>query len=101
MRECVKHLWVHAYDEHVRVCAGVLSVVLCWLFLFRDGDLSVVASRPQRTTRQTPSLSGRDRTLPRPKPPPKTLARGGPEAPLAPPLYVLGAARRAVLDVSE
>ena len=42
----MKHLWVHACDEHVRVCAGVLCVVLCWLFLFRDGDLSVVASRP-------------------------------------------------------
>ena len=33
-------------ETSTRVCAGVLCVVLCWLFLFRDGDLSAVASRP-------------------------------------------------------
>ena len=39
----------------------------------------------QRSTRQTPSLKGHDRTLPCPKSPPDSLASGSPEAPLAPP----------------
>ena len=38
----------------------------------------------QRSTRQTPSLRGHDRTLPYPKSPPESQA-SGPEAPLAPP----------------
>ena len=98
----MKHLWVHACDEHARVCAGVLCVVLCWLFLFSGRGSECGRVTAQRTTRQTPlcylpqtetlavvgaKVRGRDRTLLRPKPPPETLARGGPEAPLAPPLY--------------
>ena len=51
----MKHLYVHACDEHAREYARVLCVVqrrlLCaWVtvdaHLFRDGELSAVASQP-------------------------------------------------------
>ena len=84
----MKHLYVHACDEHARALCCAAQALVCigdcgrTPFPGRGTECGRVSA--QRSTRQTPSLRGHDRTLPCPKSPPESLASGGPKAPLAP-----------------